>query len=152
MRKYASVAPDWQRLGDAVFRRRVDLGITSRRALAERAGVGKRTVDSLETGVGVGATSIYKIERALELEPGSLNAVLQGDQPPALTEVDRSPPDESAASTSDQAELLLEELDRMRARLLAARERDKIDDVTWAALVRDAETVLDRARAVRKKD
>lgn len=68
------MTPDWKKLGDAVFRRRLDLGMTSRRELARKAHVGKRTIDTLESGAPVSQATLYKVELALKWEPGSAAA------------------------------------------------------------------------------
>lgn len=74
VREHAGVTPDWKKLGDAVFRRRLDLGMTSRRELAREAHVGKRTIDTLESGAPVSQATLYKVELALKWEPGSAAA------------------------------------------------------------------------------
>lgn len=84
VRHHAVVTPNRKRLGAAVHQRRVDLDITSRRALAEAAKIGKRTVDSVETGERVSVTSMYKIERALGWVPGSMEDILNGGDPTPL--------------------------------------------------------------------
>ncbi|SFE55569.1 hypothetical protein SAMN04487819_116106 [Actinopolyspora alba] len=55
--------------------------MASRRALAQAAGIGKRTADSLESGERVSATSLYKIETALGWAPGSAEEVISGGEP-----------------------------------------------------------------------
>lgn len=68
-----------KQLGAYVFQRRVDAGLSSRRALAEKAGIAKRTVDTLEAGGSVSESTIYKVEKALDLPPGTLVAVQRGE-------------------------------------------------------------------------
>ena len=53
-------------LGQRLQRRRLDLGLTQA-GLAERAGVGKRTVERLEKGASVQLASLLRILRVLEL-------------------------------------------------------------------------------------
>ncbi len=107
VRNYSHVSVDWERLGSAVFRRRVDLGIRSRRALAVAAEVGKRTVDSLETGHTVSLQSLYKIEKPLAW-PGLADAVRSGTQP-------RPPSDERPNDMAPQVSDVLPDLSHLSA-------------------------------------
>ena len=53
-------------LGQRLHRRRLDLGLTQA-VLAERAGVGKRTVERLESGASVQLASLIRVLRVLDL-------------------------------------------------------------------------------------
>ncbi len=56
-------------LGTRVARRRLDLQLTQA-ALAEQAGVAKRTVERVEAGASAQLLSLIRIFRVLELLPG----------------------------------------------------------------------------------
>jgi transcriptional regulator with XRE-family HTH domain len=71
------------RLAAAVRRRRLELGLSERQA-AERAEVARNTWSSMEAGKRQTAEHRYAgIERALDWEPGSIDAILSGRQPTA---------------------------------------------------------------------
>lgn len=57
-----------EELGRRLARRRIDLGLTQA-ALAERAGLGKRTVERIEKGDSGQLSSLVRILRVLELLP-----------------------------------------------------------------------------------
>ncbi len=57
-----------EELGRRLARRRIDLGLTQA-ALAERAGLGKRTVERIEKGESGQLSSLVRILRVLELLP-----------------------------------------------------------------------------------
>lgn len=104
MRHDVRMDSDRQRLGAAVLRRRVDLGYTSRRALADVAGIGKRTVDAIETGNAVRAATRHKLERVLRWEPGSMDAILAGGGEATLAgggEATEAPPPTSSHGKPD---------------------------------------------------
>ncbi len=64
-------APDaaiLEELGQRLARRRIDLGLTQA-ALAERAGLGKRTVERIENGESGQLSSLVRMLRVLELLP-----------------------------------------------------------------------------------
>jgi len=64
--------PVWLELGAALYRRRIELGITSQEALAKRAGLHRNTIGKVERGEPWSrpGQAWSKIEAALELEPG----------------------------------------------------------------------------------
>lgn len=66
-------------LGQRLHGRRLDLGLTQA-ALAEQAGVGKRTVERLENGASVQLSSLLRILRVLELIE-TLDHVLPSGEP-----------------------------------------------------------------------
>ena len=72
---------DWQRLAAAVFDRRLDLGFSSRQALADAADFSKRTADAIEMAEGVSPASLKGLERALGWMRGSAEQVLRGGEP-----------------------------------------------------------------------
>jgi transcriptional regulator with XRE-family HTH domain len=58
-----------EEIGRRLARRRIDMNLTQAR-LAEQAGVGKRTVERLESGESAQLTSVLRILRVLQLLPG----------------------------------------------------------------------------------
>jgi DNA-binding XRE family transcriptional regulator len=70
---------DLARVGRAVAARRVELGIDSQAALAEKAGVGLSTAAQLERGqVWPRKNTAHKIEAALQWPAGALHALRRG--------------------------------------------------------------------------
>lgn len=75
------MAEDWSRLAAYVRSRRlVDLGL-EQTALADLAGVSKRTIVTVENGRPVNLNTRAKLEAALGWAPGSTDAVLSGGEP-----------------------------------------------------------------------
>lgn len=75
------------RVGAAIYTRRAELKLTQEE-LAQHAGVSRVTIDAIENG-RTGRSrrknpSYPKIERALEWQPGSIRAILDGDEPVPL--------------------------------------------------------------------
>ena len=66
-------------MGERVARRRLDLQLTQA-ALAEQAGVGKRTVERIEAGASAQMSSMIRIYRVLDLLQG-LDRMLPEAQP-----------------------------------------------------------------------
>jgi len=56
-------------LGRRLARRRLDLGITQAEA-ADRAGIGKRTVERIEAGLDTQASTLIRLLRVLDLAGG----------------------------------------------------------------------------------
>lgn len=157
-------------LGRRIKRARLAAGYRSQRAFAEAIGVHERSVARAETGGGpIGDTLLTAIETGLSWPSDSIRRYLDtGDEAllqasvevsdehhdvepsEAEAEVDRSPP-----SLDAHFALLLEEIGRMQDRITAEMERTRGghggDSVAFNALVRDAENILDRARAVREE-
>lgn len=67
-----------QRLGAEVARLRNELGMPNQPDLAARATVGRRTIVAVEAGDKVSSMTLRKIETALELDPGTIDAFLDG--------------------------------------------------------------------------
>jgi hypothetical protein len=74
-------SPDRKRLAAFVVNRRVQVGYKDRRQLAAAARLTDRTVGKIENGQSVSMASYAAIEPALEWEPGSMAAVLEGGEP-----------------------------------------------------------------------
>jgi transcriptional regulator with XRE-family HTH domain len=66
-------------IGERIARRRLDLQLTQA-AVAEQAGVAKRTLERIEAGASAQLSSLVRIFRALELLPG-LELFLPESQP-----------------------------------------------------------------------
>ena len=66
-------------IGGRIARRRLEQQLTQA-ALAEQAGVGKRTVERIESGASAQMSSLIRIFRVLELLPG-LEQLLPESQP-----------------------------------------------------------------------
>lgn len=75
---------DWGRLAKAVIARRVELGATTRQALAESSGLSARTLSDIENArrTSYDPATLVRLEQALRWPPGSAQAVLAGDDPP----------------------------------------------------------------------
>lgn len=67
----------WERLGEAVARRRVRLGMTQDQ-LADDAAISTNTVRHIEQGGRARLLTLPKIEDALRWEPGSAANILEG--------------------------------------------------------------------------
>lgn len=89
-----SAPPDhWQRLGDVLVNRRVQLDprYTNRRTFVEETHGGKhaswyRVITSIETGARSNYTreTIAAVERAYQMEPGSVKAIIDGGRTSGL--------------------------------------------------------------------
>jgi transcriptional regulator with XRE-family HTH domain len=66
-------------IGERIARRRLDLQLTQA-AVAEQAGVAKRTLERIEAGASAQLSSLLRIFRVLELLPG-LELLLPESQP-----------------------------------------------------------------------
>ncbi|MFI7630235.1 helix-turn-helix domain-containing protein [Microbispora rosea] len=75
-------ARGWDTLARIIRERRWQLGIPSQEAAAARAGVSPNTWHRLESGAQVGPRMVHRAATALDLDPGQLWAVVDG-QPPA---------------------------------------------------------------------
>lgn len=73
-------AKDWTRLGDAIRRRRVALGLTQEH-LADEAEVSVNTIRNLESGNKARQLTLPKINRALGWVEDSYLLVLEGGAP-----------------------------------------------------------------------
>lgn len=74
---------DWRRLGDAIRRRRLTLDL-SQEELGRRSGVTPVTISRIENGHSAKIRTLWKLDRGLEWEPGSAEAVLRGGEPTEL--------------------------------------------------------------------
>ena len=80
----------WQRLGDMLLNRRVELtGDTNREAFARKAGLRySRSLFDIENGKrdNYGPAMLAQLEQVYRWEAGSINAVLAGGQPTELSD------------------------------------------------------------------
>jgi hypothetical protein len=76
---------DWQRLGEEVERRRGQLGYGSRHAFAEATQFAEKTLGDVENArrETYSPVTLARLERALRWPPGTVDAILAGDSPPA---------------------------------------------------------------------
>jgi DNA-binding XRE family transcriptional regulator len=83
-----STSGGYKRLGEFVARERGRRGYRSRAAFARAIGIGKRTIDKIETGVPVDYRPHTRaaIEGGLLLAPGSIDRILEGKRPLRLTD------------------------------------------------------------------
>lgn len=74
---------DWQRLGQLVIARRIELGYKTREALLTDLGVSLRTLGDIESGRRdkYHRNTLAGLEHALRWLPGSIDAILDGGQP-----------------------------------------------------------------------
>jgi hypothetical protein len=70
-----------KRLETLMSARRLELGMRTWKALADRAGVSYETVRALKAGGIIREDSVYAIERALCWRPGSIRRILTGGEP-----------------------------------------------------------------------
>ncbi|MFI2334149.1 helix-turn-helix transcriptional regulator [Nocardia rhamnosiphila] len=76
---------DWPRLARYTVARREDLGISTRRGLAQATGLSYRLLGDLERGVReLSEGTLAILEQALRWQQGSARAVLTGGEPTAL--------------------------------------------------------------------
>lgn len=102
---------DWLGLARSITDRRIELGFSSRAALAEKAGVAIRTVDGLERGEReyVQPKTAAKLEAALQWPAGAFADILAGKRS------DGSSPHAEAAQTPERTvSTLLENIVKVR--------------------------------------
>lgn len=77
------VSNEWQRVARLVIRRRVDLGYHQQSEFASSAGLSIRTLNNIENSrrQSYDGSTIALLERGLEWEPGSIDAILAGGEP-----------------------------------------------------------------------
>jgi transcriptional regulator with XRE-family HTH domain len=73
----------WERLGQFVVSRRLEMGYRQRQALADAIGVSLRTVGDIETGrrSKFDPTTIAALENGLGWETGSVLRIIEGGEP-----------------------------------------------------------------------
>lgn len=73
---------DWKRLGSAIKARREELGMTTQQALADKAGVTRQSVQSLEAGKERSRmpATVSAIEKALQWPAGAAARLLTGSE------------------------------------------------------------------------
>ena len=131
-----------QRLGDSVLARRLELGFSSRGALASAADLSVRTLDQVENGgrPSYAAKTLIALDKALEWAPGSAQAILDGGEPTPLAPAAPTPvpalADEAAAGSL--AELLIGE----SADELAEDELAEVESVARAAALKRKREIL----------
>lgn len=74
-----------QLLGERLERFRIEMGLTQSE-LAQQAGVGKRTVERIESGMGAGLQQLIRVLRVLKLAEG-LNALVPELPPSPMAEL-----------------------------------------------------------------
>lgn len=76
---------DWHRLADAVIRRRSELGRLTQAEIAHRSGVSLDRIQAIENVKSdrYRRGTLMALERALEWEAGSVDAILSGGEPVA---------------------------------------------------------------------
>lgn len=88
-------------MGERVAHRRLDLQLTQA-ALAEQAGVAKRTVERIEAGASAQMSSIIRILRVLDLLPG-LDRLIPAATPGPMDLLKRKGKIRKRASTHQQS-------------------------------------------------
>lgn len=108
LRHTANVQHDWQRLAKRIANRRVQLGFSKREAI-RRSGLSSTTWLKVENDAEPIADSTWSgVEIALQWEPGSVAAVLDGgDETPMPT----------PASTTEQIDELFRRIERLESRV-----------------------------------
>lgn len=74
---------DWRRLGEAVYVRRVELGMHRQQDLAKATGLTRRVLGDIENGRrgNYDQVTLSRVEKGLAWMPGSVQAVLAGGPP-----------------------------------------------------------------------
>lgn len=128
----------WDRLGDEVRLRRKQLKLTQPE-LAERGGLSVATIRSIETNrAGRLSTRLRRaLERAIEWEAGSIDAVLQGSSPRvfgagAAMGIAATPGSRDAASIAAERFAMAERLVKMRHAF--AHHRDSMTEPARTAM------------------
>ncbi|MER5388347.1 helix-turn-helix domain-containing protein [Saccharopolyspora sp. NPDC002686] len=109
---------DWERLSDFVISWRERLSL-ERSDLAERMKMDAKTVQRIENGQSVRATSLAALERGLGWKPGSARTVLGGGDPAPIDEPEEEPEvslDDLRATAESAIKLgqeMLEKLDQL---------------------------------------
>jgi transcriptional regulator with XRE-family HTH domain len=107
---------DWTRLGRAVVTRRVELGMHTRQALAEKTGLSTRILGDLENGrrTSYDPATLARVEQALQWLPGTVDRILAegdaqasdvGDADPLLRELGAMLADDSPIPPEDRQAL-----------------------------------------------
>jgi len=114
---------DRARLGEAIRARRLALDGMSVSAAAKLAKVDRATWTQAESGTKATETfTAARIEAALRWAPGSLDAILAGDEPTELPEL--AEPERPAAPAAPPEPTLEQEIERLRTMPgLSGRER-----------------------------
>lgn len=93
---------DWSRLAEYVVTRRKELGYPRQVDLIHVSALGTRTLSSIEAGerTQYNRTTLAALEQALEWAPGSINDVLNGDEPtPANPDATETTPKERSSDS-----------------------------------------------------
>ncbi|GLZ36251.1 hypothetical protein Lesp02_84380 [Lentzea sp. NBRC 105346] len=94
------MSEDWERLGDYVVSRRVELGYRTQEPFAKAAGISTRTLRELEAGRRVARSTLALVESALGWGAGGATTVLRGGEPNV-----GGPPEQSVTEADvDEAE------------------------------------------------
>lgn len=106
-----------QRLGDLVASRRVALGYATQDEFAKAAELHTRTINGIENARrSAGRSTRAILEAALQWEPGSIRAILEGGDPTPIES--REPPgsshEEPGLSLGERLERVREEVERMQ--------------------------------------
>lgn len=114
----------WRRLADTVVRRRAELNLTQ----ADVAQRGQISIDRVQNIEGAKRTTyrlgtLAALERALEWAPGSVQAILDGDDPTPLTTPAAALP--RAGESIARSNAILAELEERLDRLRRADEREQ---------------------------
>jgi DNA-binding XRE family transcriptional regulator len=147
----SGVDPATARVGHAVADRRLEVGFTTQRELAEAAGVALNTAAMLERGHTFPRRSnAHKLEKALNWPTGTLAAIRRGEpvpggQPPSPTQapaVAPPPTAPSAAVSTVHAVAIAGGVVNVAARAIQILLRHGADDPETGALLRDLDTQL----------
>lgn len=104
----------WSRLADYVVSRRREIGYGRQVDLVSGSALGMRTLSSIETGerTQYNRSTLAALEQALDWEPGSIQAVLDGGEP-TPTE-DRAPePDDYPPGLTEHEKSMWDRMDLM---------------------------------------
>lgn len=110
MVRYSPAA--WQRLGQAVRRRRVSLGLTQQQ-LADKAELGVNTITNIENGNRARELNLGRINRALGWVEGSWQIVLDGGDP--VVEEPTEAPEDTALYIEKPPHLSAEEWEDLKS-------------------------------------
>jgi transcriptional regulator with XRE-family HTH domain len=116
-----------ERLAEAVRSRRYRLGM-SQQAVADAASVSLRSIGNLERGEGVPQLGKrLAIETALRWAPGSIEAVMRGEDPTELSLETRQPQPVGLGLDAEADGLPLEDVEAIRAQVRALKRARGLD-------------------------
>lgn len=134
-------AVNWPALARAIVARRIEIGHDTQKALAKASEISLRTISDLEAGErgGYTASTLAKLEKALEWPPGRIQTILDGAEP-------------SPGSELSTPEGIARYLFRDDLPLVALLHRAALPDAALFRLILHVRAVRERDNAALLKD